>query len=74
VNALNLPGYVILDFKQNKYDYLYEIEPERKPYICLHCGAIDTKFTKHSVRYRDVVDVPSQGKRVLLKVKHHRYK
>jgi len=74
VNALNLPGYKILDFKQNKYDYLYMIEPEEPPYVCIHCGSIDVKFTKHSVRYRDVVDIPSQGKRVLLRIKHRRYK
>lgn len=38
MNALHLPGYRILDFKQNKYDYLYVIEPEEPPYVCIHCG------------------------------------
>lgn len=49
MNALHLPGYRILDFKQNKYDYLYAIEPEEPPYVCIHCGSIDVKFTKHTV-------------------------
>jgi Transposase and inactivated derivatives len=73
-NALNLPGYRILDFKQNKYDYLYVIEPdESQVLICTHCGSVGVKFKKHFVRYRDVVDLPSQNKRVLLRIKHRRY-
>lgn len=73
-NALNLPGYRVLDFKQNKFDYLFIIEPdETQILICTHCGSIGTKFKKHSVRLRDVVDLPSQGRRVLLRVKHRRY-
>ena len=50
------------------------IEPEEPPFICIHCGSIDVKFTKHSLRDRDVVDLPSQGMRVLLRIKHRRYK
>ena len=73
-NALNLPGYRVLDFKQNKFDYLFVIEPdETQILICTHCGSVGVKFKKHSVRFRDVVDIPSQGKRVLLRVKHRRY-
>ena len=73
-NALHLPGYRVLDFKENKYDYLYVIEPdETQILICTHCGSVGVKFKKHSVRLRDVVDIPSQGRRVLLRVKHRRY-
>lgn len=73
-NALHLPGYRVLDSKENKFDYLYVIEPdETQILICTHCGSVGVKFKKHSVRLRDVVDIPSQGRRVLLRVKHRRY-
>ena len=74
-NALDLPGYRQLgDAKQNKYDYLYVIEPEERPSMCLRCKRRDAKLNKLEVRERKIIDIPAHGKRVQIQLIYRRYK
>lgn len=78
---LNLSEFEVIKKEENEYYYRFTIVAKERPFVCTQClwdeAPImgDTKrFTKHSSKEREIMDIPIHGKPVKLILKHNRYK
>lgn len=65
VNILNLPGLIVLDFKQTDTEYHIRAEPAAISRLCPHCGRSHDTI-KHAQKTLFVRDLPSHGKSVAI--------
>jgi transposase len=79
VNPLNLPEFRLLQWDENRYDYIFTIELAKEPDFCINCYHDSTipgnkPLIKHGIKDREVWDIDQHDKRVKLIIKNRRYK
>lgn len=73
---LNLPGWDVTDVKQGKHDYVVQARYTPEPKDCPHCnqGGLFGSLYRHGGSEQLVMDLPSHGKRVGIKLYRRRYR
>lgn len=72
MNALRLPGYTVLDVKEDEHDLHYILETVSQPSLCPVCKTVNGDLIGHGRDIQLYMDTPMFGKRVGLHINRRR--
>ena len=70
---LDLPEFIITDFKQNDNDMGFYVETKERPDVCPVCDCYTPNLVIYKSRKQTVRDISALGKRSALIINRHYY-